>query len=234
MSERFDGQVVLVTGGGEGIGRAAAVAFARLGAVVVVAGRHQETLEGTVKLIRDEGGRADSIVADVSDTTGDDAVGTGAVYVVAETVRRHGALNVAFNNTTELGPHQPVADIDETVWARTLTANLTGVWLSMKHEIAHMEKAGGGVIVNTASNIGAQGMLPGLGAYAASTAAVSALTRTAAREYVPRSIRINAISPCPLARGASVEEIADTVVWLCSDAAAYIVGHDLVLDRKTN
>lgn len=77
-------------------------------------------------------------------------------------------------------------------------------------------------------------MLPGLGAYAASTAAVSALTRTAAREYVAQSIRINAISPCPLGRGASVEEIADTVVWLCSDAAAYIVGHDLVLDRKTS
>ncbi|MCX5146613.1 SDR family oxidoreductase [Streptomyces sp. NPDC048550] len=232
MSERFDGQVVLVTGGGEGIGRAAAVAFARLGALVVVSGRHPETLEGTVKLIRDAGGQADSVVADVSETTaGADA---GAAYVVAETVRRHGALDVAFNNTTELGPHQSVADIDETVWAHTLTANLTGVWLSMKHEIAHMQSAGGGVIVNTASNIGAQGMLPGLGAYAASTAAVSALTRTAAREYVAQSIRINAISPCPLGRGASVEEIADTVVWLCSDAAAYIVGHDLVLDRKTS
>ncbi|MET9962728.1 SDR family oxidoreductase [Streptomyces sp. NPDC006326] len=230
MSERFDGQVVLVTGGGEGIGRAAAVAFARLGALVVVAGRHPETLEGTVKLIRDAGGRADSVTADVSDTT----AGAGAAHVVAETVRRHGALNVAFNNTTELGPHQSVADIDETVWAETLTANLTGVWLSMKHEIAHMETAGGGVIVNTASNIGAQGMLPGLGAYAASTAAVSALTRTAAREYVGQSIRINAISPCPLGRGAGVEEIADTVVWLASDAAAYIVGHDLVLDRKTS
>ncbi|AXE22109.1 short-chain dehydrogenase [Streptomyces globosus] len=231
MSERFDGKVVLVTGGGEGIGRAAALAFARLGGLVVVAGRHPETLEGTVKLIRDAGGLADSVVADVSDATA--GFGAGAVHAVAETVRRHGGLHVAFNNTTELGPAQPVADIDEAAWAQNLTANLTGVWLSMKHEIAHMEGAGGGVIVNTASNIGAQGMLPGLGAYAASTAAVSAVTRTAAREYASRGVRINAISPCPLGRGASVEEIADTVVWLCSDAAAYIVGHDLVLDRKT-
>ncbi|MFD0272199.1 SDR family NAD(P)-dependent oxidoreductase [Streptomyces sp. NPDC127106] len=185
-------------------------------------------------MCRAGGGGPHLIAADVPHPTGADGRGTGAAFVVAETVRRHGALNVAFNNTAELGPHQPVGDIDETVWAHTLTSNLTGVWLSMKHEIAHMEGVGGGVIVNTASNIGAQGMLPGLGAYAASTAAVSALTRTAAREYVSRAIRINAISPCPLGRGASVEEIADTVVWLCSDAASYIVGHDLVLDRKTS
>ncbi|ELS53358.1 SDR family oxidoreductase [Streptomyces sp. ISL-22] len=228
MSARFAGQIVLVTGGGEGIGRAASVAFAGEGATVVVAGRHLETLDSTCELIARRGGKADLVVADPSGL-GDD----GAEYIVAETVRRHGALDVAFNNVTELGPNQPVGEICEKVWAETLTANLTGVWLAMKHEIAHMEKAGRGVIVNTASNIGAQGMLPGLGAYAASKAAVSALTQTAAREYADRGIRINAISPCPLGRGASVEQIADTVVWLASEEASYIVGHDLVLDRKT-
>ncbi|WP_316525729.1 SDR family NAD(P)-dependent oxidoreductase [Kitasatospora brasiliensis] len=228
MSTRFAGQVVLVTGGGEGIGRAASIAFAAEGATVVVAGRYPETLDATCELIARQGGKADRVVADPSGL-GED----GAQYIVTETVRRHGALDVAFNNVTELGPTQPVGEICEKVWSQTLTANLTGVWLAMKHEIAHMERAGHGVIVNTASNIGAQGMLPGLGAYAASKAAVSALTLTAAREYADRGIRINAISPCPLGRGARVEQIADTVLWLASDEASYIVGHDLVLDLKT-
>lgn len=228
MAARFAGQVVLVTGGGEGIGRAASLAFAQEGATVVVAGRHLETLDRTCELIARQGGRADRVVGDPAGLGAD-----GAEHLVAETVRRHGALDVAFNNVTELGPNQSVGDICEKVWAQTLTTNLTGVWLSMKHEIAHMEMAGRGVIVNTASNIGSQGMLPGLGAYAASKAAVSALTQTAAREYADRGIRINAISPCPLGRGASVEQIADTVIWLASEEASYIVGHDLVLDRKT-
>ncbi|MER5290828.1 SDR family NAD(P)-dependent oxidoreductase [Streptomyces pharetrae] len=227
MSVRFDGQVVLVTGGGEGIGRASAVAYARHGARVMVVGRHGEQLDETVGLIRAAGGTAEALVADLTEAD-------GAARAVAGTTARYGALDVAFNNITERGSQQPVADICETVWGETLAANLTGVWRAMKQEIAHMERAGGGVIVNTASNIGVQGMLPGLGAYAASTAAVSALTRTAAREYAAKGIRINAVSPCPLGRGASAEEIADTVVWLSSGAAAYIVGHDLVLDRKTS
>ncbi|MGK5629525.1 SDR family oxidoreductase [Streptomyces sp. URMC 123] len=227
MSERFDGKVVLIIGGGEGIGRAAALAFARQGGTVVVAGRHRETLDSTVELIRERGGIAVSAVADVSVAGGRDAE-----HLIAETVRRHGSLDVAFNNVTELGPTQPVAEICENVWGETLAANLTGVWLSMKHEIACMEAQGGGVIVNTASNIGVQGMLPGMGAYAASKAAVSALTQTAAREYIEKGIRINAISPCPLGRGASVEDIAETVVWLASDESNYVVGHDFVLDRK--
>ncbi|ARZ69174.1 SDR family oxidoreductase [Streptomyces sp. HU2014] len=228
MSKRFDGKVVLVTGGGEGIGRAAAFAFAREGAEVVVAGRHPEMLHETVEEIKALGGKASCGIADVSDTEKDDAKA-----VVAAVVARHGQLDIAFNNVTELGPEQPVAEIGENVWGETLAANLTGVWLSMKHEIAHMEKNGGGVIVNTASNIGSQGMLPGLGAYAASKAAVSTLTQTAAREYIDKGVRINAISPCPLGRGAKVEEIAETVLWLASDEASYVVGHDLVLDRKT-
>ncbi|MFC5719641.1 SDR family NAD(P)-dependent oxidoreductase [Streptomyces gamaensis] len=228
MSKRFVGKVVLVTGGGEGIGRAAALAFAREGAEVVVAGRHPEMLHETVEEITALGGRASCGIADVSDHEKEDARA-----IVAACVERHGRLDVAFNNVTELGPDEPVAEISESTWGETLAANLTGVWLSMKHEIAHMESNGGGVIVNTASNIGAQGMLPGRGAYAASKAAVSTLTQTAAREYIDKGVRINAISPCPLGRGAKVEEIAETVLWLASEEASYVVGHDLVLDRKT-
>ncbi|MCX3059246.1 SDR family NAD(P)-dependent oxidoreductase [Streptomyces beihaiensis] len=227
MSVRFDGQVALVTGGGEGIGRAAAVAYARAGARVMVVGRHGDQLRTTVELARHNGAVAEALVADLTEAG-------GAEYAVTATIARFEALDVAFNNITERSARQPVADIHEDVWGRTLAANLTGVWRAMKHEIAHMERAGGGVIVNTASNIGVQGMLPGLGAYAASSAAVSALTRTAAREYAAKGIRINAVSPCPLGRGTGAEEIADTVVWLSSGAAAYIVGHDLVLDRKTS
>ncbi|MFF7726041.1 SDR family NAD(P)-dependent oxidoreductase [Streptomyces sp. NPDC008001] len=232
MSKRFAGKVVLVTGGGEGIGRAAAFAFAREGADVVVAGRHPEMLHDTVEEIKALGGSASCGVADVT-RHGENGTASDAEAIVAAVVERHGRIDVAFNNVTELGPHQPVAEICESVWGETLAANLTGVWLSMKHEIAFMERNGGGVIVNTASNIGSQGMLPGLGAYAASKAAVSTLTQTAAREYIGKGIRINAISPCPLGRGAKVEEIADTVLWLASDEASYVVGHDLVLDRKT-
>ncbi|MGK5733295.1 SDR family NAD(P)-dependent oxidoreductase [Streptomyces sp. URMC 124] len=232
MSKRFTGKVVLVTGGGEGIGRAAAFAFAREGAEVVVAGRHPEMLHDTVEEIKALGGSASCGIADVTHH-GENGDASDAEAIVAAVVERHGRLDVAFNNVTELGPDQPVAEISESVWGETLAANLTGVWLSMKHEIAHMERNGGGVIVNTASNIGSQGMLPGLGAYAASKAAVSTLTQTAAREYIDKGIRINAISPCPLGRGAKVEEIADTVLWLASDEASYVVGHDLVLDRKT-
>ncbi|MBF6049045.1 SDR family oxidoreductase [Streptomyces sp. NRRL B-1677] len=232
MSKRFAGKVVLVTGGGEGIGRAAAFAFAREGADVVVAGRHPEMLHDTVEEIKALGGSASCGIADVT-RHGENGEASDAEAVVAAVVERHGRIDVAFNNVTELGPNQPVAEICESVWGETLAANLTGVWLSMKHEIAHMERNGGGVIVNTASNIGSQGMLPGLGAYAASKAAVSTLTQTAAREYIDKGIRINAISPCPLGRGAKVEEIADTVLWLASDEASYVVGHDLVLDRKT-
>ncbi|MEV4439183.1 SDR family NAD(P)-dependent oxidoreductase [Streptomyces sp. NPDC049577] len=228
MSKRFEGKVVLVTGGGEGIGRAAAFAFAREGADVVVAGRHREMLHDTVEQITELGGKAScGIEGDVTHHGKQDAE-----RIVQTVVNRHGKLDIAFNNVTELGPNQPVAEICEKVWGDTLAANLTGVWLSMKHEIAHMEKNGGGVIVNTASNIGSQGLLPGMGAYAASKAAVSTLTQTAAREYIEKGVRINAISPCPLGRGAKVEEIAETVLWLASDEASYVVGHDLVLDRK--
>jgi NAD(P)-dependent dehydrogenase (short-subunit alcohol dehydrogenase family) len=155
----------------------------------------------------------------------------------------------------ELKGAGPVADLDQDTWDRTLAVNLTGVWLSMKYEIAHMRAHGGGVIVNTASNVGASMRIPGLGAYAAAKAGVSALTRTAAREYIGDGIRINAISPGPLdtpmslrpgetdvdrserikdtlpiGRVGSLEEVAATVLWLASLDAGFVVGHDLVLD----
>ncbi|GLZ02558.1 short-chain dehydrogenase [Actinomadura sp. NBRC 104412] len=247
MSTRFTGKVALITGGGSGIGRATALAFAREGATVVVAGRGISPLEQTVKLIEDEGGQASAVTADVSSSP-------DVARLVATTVERHGGLHIAFNNAGvfEAGP---LADMDEAAWDRQLAVNLTGVFLGMKHQIAHMRGNGGGVIVNTASNLGAHMRLPFLGAYAASKAAVSALTRAAAKEYIGEGIRINAISPgpidtpmslrpgeteddraermktaLPIGRVGTLAEAASAVLWLASPQAGFAVGHDLVID----
>lgn len=161
---------------------------------------------------------------------------------------------MAFNNAGVLAAGA-IADIDEADWDRLLAINLTGVWLSMKHEISYMRAHGGGTIVNTASNLGAHMRLASLGAYAASKAAVSALTRTAAREYIDDGIRINAISPGPIdttmslqqgeteadradrmktvlpaRRVGTLDEAAAAVLWLASAESSYTIGHDLVLD----
>jgi NAD(P)-dependent dehydrogenase (short-subunit alcohol dehydrogenase family)/predicted MFS family arabinose efflux permease len=247
MTARFTGKVALITGGGTGIGRAAALAFAREGATVVVAGRNAGPLERTVQLVEDEGGRASAVTADVSSSA-------DVARLVETTVQRHGDLDIAFNNagTIEAGP---LADMDEAAWDRQVAVNLTGVFLSMKHEIAHMRGNGGGVIINTASNLGAHMRVPHLGGYAASKAAVSALTRAAALEYIGEGIRINAISPgpmdtpmslrpgeteadraerikavLPIGRVGTMDEAASAVLWLASPESGFTVGHDLVLD----
>ena len=247
MNPRFTGKVVLITGGGSGIGRAAALAFAREGAIVAVAGRRPEPLAHTVRLIEGEGGQASAIAADVSSPA-------DAARLVHTTVSRHGGLDIAFNNAGILEAGS-LADMDEDAWDRQLAVNLTGVFLAMKHEIAHMRTSDGGVIVNTASNVGAHIRLPYLGAYAASKAAVSALTRAAALEYISAGIRINAISPGPIdtqmsllpgeteagrderlkqalpaGRAGTVSEAAAAVLWLAAPEAGFTVGHDLVID----
>ncbi|WP_376795473.1 glucose 1-dehydrogenase [Thermogemmatispora sp.] len=248
MNVRFTGKVALVTGGGSGIGRATALAFAREGATVVVAGRSPESLAETVKLIEAEGGRASAITADVTRAR-------DVARLVEGVMVRHKRLDIAFNNAGVLGPRGPLVEIDEDAWSAVLATNVTGVWLSMKYEIAHMRAHGGGVIVNMASTIGAHTTRPELGAYAAAKAAVSVLTRTAAREYIREGIRINAVSPGPVAapmsrlpgesdaerdsriasiipigRVGGVDEIAAAVLWLASPEASFIVGHDLVVD----
>lgn len=247
MPQRFPGKTVLITGGGSGIGRAAALAFAAEGATVAVAGRRREPLDQTVRLIKDDGGDASAITADVSSPA-------DAERLVATTVDRHGGLHIAFNNAGVLEAG-PLADMDQAAWDRQLGVNVTGVFLSMKHEIIVMRAFGGGVIINTASSIGAHMRVPFLGAYAATKAAVSALTRAAAREYIADGIRINAISPGPLdtpmslrpgeteadrdqrmadalpaGRVGSLREAVAAVLWLASPDAGFTVGHDLVID----
>lgn len=245
MGARFAGKVVLVTGGGSGIGREAARAFAAEGATVVVAGRDEQRLAAAVKEI---GGDASAVTVDVTDSA-------DVARMVETVVARHGGLHVAFNNAGILGSPAPAADLDEDGFGAVLATNVTGTWLCLKHEVAHMRAHGGGAIVNMASNIGAHGRLPNMAAYAASKAAVSALTRTAARDHIAEGVRINAVSPgatdtdmsrrpgetdadraervkgaIPLGRVGATAEVAAAVLWLASDEAAFTVGHDLVVD----
>ncbi|MEU8515525.1 SDR family oxidoreductase [Kitasatospora sp. NPDC048722] len=248
MSKRFADRAVLVTGGGTGIGRAVALAFAREGARVAVAGRTGGPLAETVELIEREGGKAVALTGDVTD-------GADAARLVRETVEHLGALDVAVNNAGVFGGAGPVADIDEAEWDRVIGINLTGTFLAMKHQIAHLRANGGGAIVNISSNIGVHQRVAGLGAYAASKAAVTAITRAAARDHIADGVRINLVSPgpvettmstrpgesaadkaermrdaVPLGRTGSVEEAAAAVLYLASAEAGYTVGADLVLD----
>ncbi|WP_406286208.1 SDR family NAD(P)-dependent oxidoreductase [Streptomyces sp. NBC_00209] len=245
---RFIGRSVLVTGGGSGLGRATALAFAAEGASVVVAGRTRAALDETVRLIEASGGTAAAVVADVTDSE-------QVRRLVGEAVGRFGGLHIAVNNAGILRGSGPAADVSEEDWDAVLRTNVTGVWLAMKHEIAHMRAHGGGTIVNIASNLGAHLRIPNAAAYITSKAAVSALTRAAALDHVHEGIRINAVSPGasdapmslrpgeteadraervksqnPLGRLAKAEEVAAAVLYLASSAAGAVVGTDLVID----
>lgn len=236
---RFTGKRVIAFGGGSGIGRAVALGFAVEGAHVTVVGRREDALRETVDLA----GSGQAVVADVTNEAD-----------VARAVAQAGAVDVAFNGAGILAGVGPTADLDEATWSAVLATNLTGVWLAMKHEIAAM-RGRGGAIVNVASNVGAHIRRPGFGAYVAAKAGVSALTRTAAQEYIGEGIRINAVSPgpfdttmsyrqgeseadraerlqqaLPIGRVGALEEITATVLWLASDEAGFVVGHDLVID----
>ncbi|WKU47766.1 glucose 1-dehydrogenase [Streptomyces sp. VNUA116] len=248
MTARFTGKTVLVTGGGTGIGQAIALAFAREGARVVVAGRREEPLKETVAYVEAEGGEAVAVTADVTRSEEVRAL-------VEQAVARFGSLDVAVNNVGLAVPPAKVADVPEEDWDRIVETNLKGVWLSMKHEIGHMRAHGGGAIVNIASNVGAHRRKPGFGAYTATKAAVSALTRNAALDHIGEGVRINAVSPGPVetpmssrpgessldkaermrrevpaGRAGTPDEIAAAVLHLASDEAGYTVGADLVLD----
>ncbi|MGP4011055.1 SDR family NAD(P)-dependent oxidoreductase [Streptomyces sp. 4N124] len=246
---RFTGRTVLVTGGGSGIGRATALAFAGEGAQVVVAGRRQEPLDETVALIERAGGKALAIPADVASAADLQAV-------VEATVDRFGSLDVAVNNAGVFRGGQPLAELPEEDWREQLDINVTGVFLALQAEIRQMRtQPSGGAIVNIASTFGVHTRHPGAAAYAASKAAVSVLTRGAALDHIHDGIRVNAVSPgavdtpmslrpgeteadrterakttLPLGRISATEEIAAAVLYLASDDAASVVGTDLVVD----
>jgi NAD(P)-dependent dehydrogenase (short-subunit alcohol dehydrogenase family) len=246
---RFTGRTALVTGAGSGIGRAVALAFAAEGAQVVVAGRRREALTETVRLIEETGGKALAVTADVTDATESRAL-------VEAAVDRFGSLDVAVNNAGVFRGGQPLAELSSADWREQLDINLTGVFLALRAEIRQMRsQPSGGAIVNIASTFGAHTRAPGAAAYAATKAAVSALTRGAALDHIHEGVRINAVSPgavdtpmslrpgeteadradrakatLPLGRVSSTSEIAAAVLYLASDDASSVVGTDLVVD----
>lgn len=239
-------KVALITGGGSGIGREAALAFAREGATVVIAGRRQEAGDETVQLIHQAGGAATFIKTDVTNEL-------EVAALVSAVVAQFGRLDYAFNNAGIEGQGGPLTDLTEANWDQLIDGNLKSAWLSLKYEIPQIQKQGG-AIVNNASIVADLGFA-NLAAYSASKAGVIGLTRSAAMEYAKTGVRINVVSPgpietpmtermfgsisalnqgfgamMPIGRAGKPHEIAEAVVWLCSDASSFITGQVLNID----
>jgi NAD(P)-dependent dehydrogenase (short-subunit alcohol dehydrogenase family) len=247
MAAELEGKVGLVTGGTSGIGRDTAVLFAKAGAKVVVAGRREQAGQETVELIRAAGGDGVFVKTDVSKAS-------EVENLVRNVVERFGRLDISFNNAGIEGVWVPITKQSEEDWDQTININLKGVWLCLKYEIQQMLKqGGGGAIVNMGSVTGLIGSA-GAAAYTASKHGVMGLTKAAALETARSGIRINAICPAvietamaerlfgapqvhkkvlsyhPIGRFGKTSEVAEAVVWMCSDRASFMTGQSLVVD----
>lgn len=241
---RFTRKVAFVTGAASGIGRAAALAFAAEGARVAIADRMEEPLEQLRAEIEVAGGEVLAIRCDVS-------LPEEVEAAITRTVERFGRLDCAFNNAGVENRATPVHEIEFDEWDRILDINLRGTFLCMKYELAQMVRQGGGVVVNTSSGAGIRGVAGGA-AYAASKHAIIGLTRSAALDYARKNIRVNAILPGnietpmmdrftggdvqkaidlePVGRLGKPEEIAEAVLWMCSDLGGFVTGAATVID----
>ena len=247
MTAELHGKVGIITGATSGIGRDAAVLFAKAGAKVVLAGRREAEGKETLDLVRAAGGDGLFVKTDVSKAAEVRAL-------VQKTVEKFGRLDVAFNNAGIEGAWIPIAEQSEEDWSRTIDINLKGVWLCLKYEIQQLLKqGGGGAIVNMASVAGLIGSA-GAATYCASKHGVIGLTKSAALETAKSGIRINVVCPAvietpmgerifgapdmkkyalglhPIGRFGTPMEIAEAVLWMCSDRASFMTGQSLVLD----
>jgi NAD(P)-dependent dehydrogenase (short-subunit alcohol dehydrogenase family) len=246
-SGSFLGKVAFVTGAANGIGRASALAFAREGASVVLADISEDGCHETQRLIQQSNGRSIVVRCDV--TQAEDVKSA-----LSKGLEAFGRIDFALNNAGVEQPVTSAADLTEEDWDRVVNVNLRGVFLCMKYEIPLMLKQAGGVIVNTSSGAGVKG-IAGQASYCASKFGLIGLTKAAALDYAKLNVRINAVCPGiietpmmdrfsggtpegrerviaqePIGRMGKPEEIAESVVWLCSDAAAFVIGHAMVID----
>ncbi|CAN5556267.1 SDR family oxidoreductase [soil metagenome] len=243
----YTGKVALITGAASGMGLATAQAFAEAGASVVLADFRSDIVQSEVDRLVSAGHKALAITCDVSD---DAQVSS----MIERTVKEFGRLDAAFNNAGVMAKIASTADSSRDDWDRVIGINLRGVWSCMKYELEQMQRQNSGAIVNNAS-VGALTGNPGIGSYIASKHGVIGLTRTAALEYIKHGIRVNAVNPglidtqvardvvsgnedaydgiaqgVPIGRAGRPDEIASAVLWLCSPAASYVVGHALTVD----